>query len=308
MSVADSYLRYAHRRPGMDHDRYPLDNAFARPPLVWPGGARVAVWIMPMIEFFPFDMPLNLVPGGMTRPYPDYWNYTLRDYGNRVGVYRILRALDAAGFPASVAFNAVAAERDRFLVQQVRGRGWEVVGMGLDMAHLHSSVVPRDVESAWVQAAMDRLRRAVGEPVRGWVSPGLSESFVTPDLLGAAGVEYLCDWMNDELPYRFRTEAGELIAMPHGHELSDLKLIGDYGHTASQYAEQVIDSFDFLYREAADEGGRILSLPLRPWITGAPHRIAALERILKHMASRAGVWATTGSAILDAWREQAGRA
>ena len=308
MTVDASYLRYAHRRPGMDHERYPLDNAFARPPLKWPQGTRVAVWIMPVIEFFPLDMPLNLVSGGMTRPYPDYWNYTLRDYGNRVGIYRILRALDEAGFPASVAFNAGAAERDRFLVQEVLRRGWEVIGMGLDMAHLHSSAVPRDVESAWIEAAMERLRRATGQPIRGWISPGLSESFVTPDLLAAAGVEYFCDWMNDELPYGFKTEAGELIAMPHGHELSDLKLIGDYGHTASQYAEQVIDSFDFLYREAAEEGGRILSLPLRPWLTGVPHRIAALERILKHIASRAGVWATTGSAILDAWREQARRA
>ena len=312
MTVGAGYLRYAHRRPGMDHDRYDRDNVFAREPLRWPGGARVAVWLMPLVEFFPLDMPLNVAPGGMTRPYPDYWNYTLRDYGNRIGIYRILRALDERGLKASVAFNSRAAARDRFLVSQVIRRGWEVVAMGVDMGRIHQGDTGRDVETRWVQESVRTLRQATGATVNGWLSPALSESFDTPDLVVAAGIDYLCDWMNDDLPYwmnvRLPAGARQVAAMPHGHEISDLKLIGDYGHSATQYAEQVIDYFDFLYREAGEHGGRILSLPLHPWLIGVPHRIGALERILDHVTARAGVWPATGAEILASWRGQAGAA
>jgi len=307
MTVSRDYISYPHRRPGMDHDRYARDNVFAREPVRWPGNARVALWLMPLVEFFPLDMPLDAAPGGMTRPYPDYWNYTLRDYGNRVGVYRILRALDARGLKASVAFNSRAAERDRFLLDQVVRRGWEVVAMGTDMARIHRSDVPRHVEAGWVAESVSVLRRLSGQPVTGWVSPALSESFHTPDLVAAEGVEYLCDWMNDDLPYAFRVDGdAAFFAMPHGHELSDLKLASEYGHTASQYAEQVIDYFEFLYREASEHGGRILSLPLRPWLIGVPHRIGALERILDHVVARAGVWSATGAEILASWRARGG--
>jgi peptidoglycan/xylan/chitin deacetylase (PgdA/CDA1 family) len=309
MTVDAAYLHYAHRRAAMDHDRYGRDNVFAREPVRWPGGARVALWLVPLVEFFPLDMPLNVAPGGMTRPYPDYWNYTLRDYGNRVGIYRILRALDERGFRASVAFNSRAAARDRFLVEQVTRRGWELLAMGVDMGRIHQTGVDRATEAAWVEESVGTLRRIAGTPVAGWLSPAMSESFDTPDLVAAAGIEYLCDWMNDDLPYWFsvRPPSGptRVAAMPHGHEISDLKLIADYGHTASQYAEQVIDYFDFLYREAAEHGGRILSLPMHPWLIGVPHRIGALERILDHVAGKAGVWSATGAEILAAWRGQA---
>lgn len=308
MTVDPAYLSYPHRRPGMDHDRYPRDSVFAREALRWPDGARVALWLMPLVEFFPLDMPLNAAPGGMTRPYPDYWNYTLRDYGNRVGIYRILRALDARGLRASVAFNARAAARERFLLDQVTRRGWEVVAMGLDMGRIHQGGVGRDTESAWIRESVATLRRLSGQHVVGWVSPALCESFDTPDLVAAAGIEYLCDWMNDDLPYAFRVRVDGretfVTAMPHGHELSDLKLMADYGHSPRQYAEQVIDHFEYLYREAGEHGGRILSLPLRPWLTGVPHRIGALERILDHVAGRPGVWPATGAEILQCWRGQ----
>lgn len=311
MTVPAAYVDYPHRRPGMDHGRYPRDNVFSRRPVRWPGGARVALWLMPLVEFFPLDMPLNAAPGGMTRPYPDYWNFTLRDYGNRVGIYRILRALDSRGLRASVAFNSRAAERDRFLLDQVVRRGWEIVAMGTDMARIHGSGVAHDVEAGWVGESLAVLRRLSGQPVTGWVSPALSESFATPDLVAAEGVEYLCDWMNDDLPYAFRVDRqgtgpdAAFFAMPHGHEISDLKLMAEYGHTAGQYVEQVIDCFECLYREAAEHGGRILSLPLRPWLIGVPHRIGALERILDHVTARAGVWSATGAEILASWRSQA---
>jgi len=244
----------------------------------------------------------------MTRPYPDYWNYTLRDYGNRVGIYRILKALDERELPASVAFNAAAARRQPFPLDQAVRRGREVVGMGLDMGKLHHAGVDPATEAAWVAESIGTLRELSGQRVRGWVSPGLRESFRTPDLVAQAGIDYLCDWANDDLPYFLAVSGAapghRLVAMPHGHEISDVKLMLEYGHSPSAYAEQVCDYFDFLYDEAGEHGGRLLSLPLHPWLIGTPQRIGALERILDHVLQRGSVWPATGAQILECWRGQ----
>jgi allantoinase len=298
----------ARRAPGMDHDRYAWSSVFERPPIRWPGDARVALWLMPLIEWFPLDMPLNIVAGGMTRPYPDYWNYTLRDYGNRVGIYRILKALDERKLPASVAFNAAAARRQPFLLDQVLRRGWEVVAMGVDMGKLHHAGVDEATEAAWVTESVATLRRLSGQPVSGWVSPGLRESFRTPDLVAQAGIEYLCDWANDDLPYSFSVEGAgpgrSIVAMPHGHEISDMKLLLEYAHSPQAYVEQVCEYYDYLHAEAGDHGGRLLSLPLHPWLIGTPQRIGALERILDHILQRGSAWPATGAQVLECWHSQ----
>ncbi|MFC1822623.1 polysaccharide deacetylase [Thermodesulfobacteriota bacterium] len=311
MSVNKEYLEYPYRRPGMDHDRYARDNVFTRKRIKWPNDARVALWIMPLVEYFPLDMPLNAVPGGMTRPYPDYWNYTLREYGNRVGIFRIIRALDEREIRASAAFNSRAARRYPFLLDQVLRRDWEVVAMGVDMGKIHQGGIDREREAQWIGESLATLRELSGQPVKGWVSPGLSESFHTPDHVADEDVVYICDWMNDDLPYFFKVmrqgKEDFIVAMPHGHEISDLKLMADYGHTPKQYSEQVIDYFELIYREAENYGGRILSLPLHAWLMGTPSRIGSLEMILDHIFSREGVWIATGHEILACWRDQTER-
>lgn len=307
--MSDHLQSAARRRAaGMDHDRYAWSNVFERRPVRWPGDARVALWLMPLIEWFPLDMPLNAVAGGMTRPYPDYWNYTLRDYGNRVGIYRVLRALDERRLPASVAFNAAAARRQPFLLDQVVRRGFEVMAMGVDMGKLHHTGVDPATEMSWVSDSVTALRGLSGQPVTGWVSPGLRESFRTPDLIAQAGIEYFCDWANDDLPYHFTvTGAGpvdRLVAMPYGHEISDLKLILEYAHSPRAYAEQVCEYFDYIHAEADQHGGRLLSLPLHPWLIGTPQRIGSFERILDHILSRGSVWPATGAQIHAQWMDQ----
>ena len=152
--------------------------------------------------------------------------------------------------------------------------------------------------------AVATVRRVTGQPVRGWLSPGNSESLHTLDLLAEQGIEYVCDWVNDDLPYPMRVAAGRLVSMPYSHELSDTTIIWQFHHTTAEFAEQVVDQFDLLYREAQKHGGRILSLSLHPWIIGQPHRIRALETALGHVMSRAGVWPATGSEILAAFTAQ----
>ncbi len=306
--LPDSYLSYPYRRPGLDHNRYAAANAFKRKPVAWPNGARIALWIVPTLEFFPLDMepPLVKPPGTLDRPYPDYWNYTLRDYGNRVGFARIFRALEQRRLKASVALSSRLPERYPHIMREVRRLGFEVIAHGVDMSRIHATGIDVETERGWVQHSLTTLRQLSGQPVTGWYSPAHSESHATLDLVADAGCRYVCDWVNDDMPYSMQTASGQLYAMPQAHEISDLQLLHTYRHNPQQFVQQVTDHFDWLYREAgrSDCGGRIVALSLRPWLSGVPHRIAAVERVLDHMTTHAGVWSATGSEILEAWTAQ----
>ncbi len=304
MSLPDDYLRYPLRRYGMDHDRYDWQMAPRRRPVAWPGGARVALWVVPALEFFPLDQPAKpfRAPGGMVTPYPDLRHYTLRDYGNRVGVFRVFRALDDLGIRASVAINSKVAERYPFLLSEVVRRGWEVVAYGVDMGRLHYGGLDVETETAQVREAVGVLRRMSGQPVAGWLSPAKSESMNTLDLVAAEGIEYVCDWISDDMPFPLRTRSGEIVAMPLSHEMSDQTILHHYQHSEQAFLEQVTDQFDVLYREATPEDGRLMTLTIHPWMSGQPHRIGFLERALAHIMGHDGVWSATGAEILAAWR------
>ena len=306
MTLPIEYLSYPFRRRGMDHDRYGYSQVMARKPVEWPGGARVALWIVPTLEFFPLNMngkPFR-APGAMERPYPDYWNYTLRDYGNRVGVFRIFQALDVRNLKASVAVNARAAERMPFLMHEINRRSWEVIAHGLDMSHLHHAGLTEEEERSLIARSLATLRTASSGKVTGWLSPAMAESLRTPDLLAEAGIEYVCDWVNDDLPYAMRTQSGSLHAMPHAFEIDDLHLFWQYKHRPQDFVEEVLDHFRLLYREAARHGGRVMALSLHPWVIGVPHRIKALEDALDGIMDHADVWSATGAEILAAFRAQ----
>ncbi len=307
MSLPDDYLEYPWRRHGMDHDRYTWAHGFERPRVEWPGGKRVALWVVPALEFFPLNptgQPFK-APGSMVTPYPDFRHYTTRDYGNRVGIYRLLKVFDSLGIPASVAVNAAVAERYPVLLEDVVARGHEVIAHGYDMDSLHHSGLSADDERALVRRTLEALRRLSGQPVTGWLSPAQHESFATPDLVAEQGIEYVCDWINDDLPYRMNVADGTLWAMPHNTQFSDRKILIDYHQSEDAYVEQLRDAFDRLYREAEEHGGRILCLPLTPYITGLPFRIRALAGLLEHIVGHDGVWPATGAQILEAWRKAA---
>ncbi len=303
MSVSDEYLQYAQRRYGMDHDRYDWSILPQRKPVQWPGNARVALWVVPALQWFPLDMkglPFK-PPGAMQTAYPDLRHYTLRDYGNRVGIFRIMQALDHHGIRASVAVNAAVAARYPSLLRQCVSRHWEIIAHGQDMDHLHHGGLAPEAEQALVRNTLQMLRAACGQTVRGWLSPAKSQSAVTPDLLRAAGVDYVCDWVNDDMPYPMRTTGGTLHAMPHPVDIDDYTILVQNHHTEDDYRDQLCDQFDHLYRESQTQGGRIMAVSLHPWVIGQPYRIRALEEALQHIMGHDGVWAATGSEILDAW-------
>jgi allantoinase len=304
MSLPDDYLQYPRRRHGMDQDWYDWRSHFALPAQPWPNGACVAIWISTALEFFPLNptgKPFK-APGSMVTPYPDLRHYTTRDYGNRVGVYRLLRLFRDLGVQTSFAVNAAVAERYPQLVEDVLAGQHELIAHGVDMDRLHHGGLSDADEGALIDQSLAALQRLSGRRPRGWLSPARSESAQTPQLLAERGVEYLCDFVNDELPYPFRTTAGELTAMPLSFELSDRQILIDYHHSEDEYAQQVLDQFEVLNAESRQYGRRILSLPLTPYITGLPYRIGMLREVLTHLAAQRDVWFATGEQLLDAWR------
>lgn len=302
MTLGPEHFDYPHRSYGMDHDRYDWSMLSERKPVVWPNGAKLALWINVNLQFFPLDqqgIPFK-VPGGMTMPYPDLRHFSLRDYGNRVGIYRLLKAFDRYGITPTVAINAELVERAPYLIQTVVDRDYEVIAHGWNMDSLHYGGQAIDEERALIERTLTTLREATGQAVTGWLSPARNESENTPELLAANGVKYLCDWVNDDMPYPFKTQQGPLTAMPLSNELDDTFILMNNLHSEDSYVEQVCDACDFLLQEAEQKGGRMLALNIHPWMLGQPHRIGKLEQALAYITGRSGVWSANASEILAA--------
>jgi hypothetical protein len=302
VTLDPAYLDYPRRRRGMDHALYPWSNLFGRTPTSWPGEAKVAVWILVSLEWFPLtpaDAPFR-APGHMQTPYPDYRHYTVRDYGTRVAFYRLLDAFAAAGAKVSVACNAVIAERYPRVIADILAAGHELVAHSTDMNGTIATGLDEAAERELIRSALDRLERVAGSRPRGWLSIARSESWNTPRLLAEAGLDYVCDWPNDELPYRLATEAGDIVNLPLNHELSDRQIIATQQQSADSYVEQVQDAYRWLAGEAAQYGGRLLPLHLTPYIIALPYRIAAFQHLLGWLEAE-GAWFARGDEILDAW-------
>jgi len=306
MSLHPDYLQYPHRSPGMDHDLYDWSMLQDRKPVRWPGDKPLALWVNVSLQYFPLNQQGKPFPppGGMSTAYPDLRHYTLRDYGNRVGVFRVFEALDRYRVTASVAMNGRLAEKAPYLLGRVLEREHELIAHGWHMDAPHYGGMPREEEAELVQRSLRVLSEASGRPVRGWLSPGKSQSENTPSLLVESGIDYQCDWINDDMPFPFRTPAGELTAMPLSTELEDRFIVLNNGHSEQSYADQVCDAFDFLLAEAREQGGRMLALNIHPWMLGQPHRIGALERVLDHLTAGDDTWSASPSAIRAAWLEQ----
>jgi len=306
MSLPNESMQYPQRRHGMDHERYEWSNLPDRPKVSWPGGARIALWVTPILQWFPLDMTATpfLAPGGLTMPYPDYRHYTNRDYGNRVGIFRLLELMDRFKLTGSVMINATIAQRYPSLLSELTKRQLEIVAHGVDMGHLHHSGLSREDETDLVKRALDILQSRTGAPVQGWLSPARAQSWNTLDILAEQGIEYCCDWANDDMPYETRAGGKKVLSMPLAHESDDRMILQEFRHTEDQWLQQTKDRFDVLYGEAERYGGRVMSLPLHAWIMGVPYRTTYVREALEYMLAREGVWVATGAQIAAEFRRQ----
>lgn len=299
MTLDPSYLEYARRREGMDHDLYRWSNMFTRRPIAWPGNAQVMTWIVVDLEWFPItpnDQPFR-APGHMQTAYPDYRHYTSRDYGTRLGIYRLLDALDKVGATASIAMNAAIAERYPVLVADIVTAGHEVIAHATDMNDAIATGVPEEEERAMILTSLEGIERATGTRPTGWLSVARSQSFNTPALLAQAGLAYMCDWVNDDLPYRMATQHGAILNLPLNHELSDRQILNVQQQSMDSYCEQVRDAFTWIASEVRTNGGRMLPLNITPYIIGLPYRMAEFEELLLWLAAQPGNAFATGAQI-----------
>ena len=306
MSLEKSYFDYPHRSYGMDHDRYDWSMLTDRKQVQWPDGKKLALWVNVPLQFFPLNQkgePFK-VPGGMTMPYPDLRHFSLRQYGNRVGIYRFLKAFDRYDIKPTFAMNTRLAETNPYLLNKIVERGDEISCHGYHMDAIHWNGLGKDSEKELIAKSLDGLRKLTGQEIKGWLSPAKNESDDTPDLLAANGIEYFSDWVNDDMPYQFRTSNGELTAMPLTTEIEDRFVINGNLHSEDSWVDQVCDAADFLRKEADTQGGRILALNIHPWLMGQPHRIAKLEKALEYITNIDGVWSAYAGEIRDTWMSQ----
>lgn len=297
MSLDPAYLEYPRRRHGYDHDLYDWSAIHTRPDFRWPGGVHVAAWIVISLEWFPIepnDVPFR-APGHMQTPYPDYRHYTARDYGNRVGIWRMLDALKAHGLPASIAMNSAIASRYPALLDRILADGHEIIAHGRTMNDSIASGMAPGAEAAIIQGSLAELAAAGVRPT-GWLSIARSQSWDTATLLQQAGLTYCCDWVNDELPWAFRNG---LINLPLNHELSDRQVVMVQQQSADSYAQQIGDAADWLLGEGAP---RLLPIHVTPYIMGLPYRIAAFEVLLAGLVERQ-LWVGRGDAIVNHWSQ-----
>ena len=307
MSLGKDYIEYPKRRHGMDHDLYAWSNMFERSSIDWGKGKKLAVLIVAALEYFPMqpnEGPFR-APGHMVTPYPDLRHYTARDSGPRVGFFRFLKVFESLGIKASVPMNAAIAERYPFIVEQVISGGHEIIGHSMTMNDIQFGGMERQAEADLIGQSVAVLQRVSGQKIRGWRSIAGSESENTLSLLVDAGIDFVCDWVNDDLPYRIKTDRGAITSLPLNHELSDRQMIAVCQNSEEQLVEQISDQADLLVAEAETYGGRMFAFSLTPYITGLPYRIKALEAALAPIVASDNVWVATGAEILDAFTAQA---
>ena len=298
----------AERRYGMDHEHYDWSPISTRGVLRWPEQARVALCVVISLDHMEWEPPAGsvqspMLAGGLgPRAEPDYPRLTHRDYGHRVGIFRVFDVLEKYGIPPTVAMDALTAEHYPELVRHCQTRDCEIIGHGISASQMITSRMTEQEERAYIDASIQALARATGSAPVGWLGSEYGESARTPHLLAQAGIRYVCDWTNDEQPYRMKTVERELYSLPIMLELDDVHALWDRRIQIDRYEQLLRESFGRLYRDGANTG-RLLVLHLHPWLIGQPFRIGFLDAALGAMTQRQGVWAAHGSAIID-WFQQ----
>lgn len=296
------------RREGMDHDHYEWSPIVARPKLEWPGGARVALCVIVALEHMEWAPPAGSVQApnlythlALQRPIPEIWSVSHREYGHRVGIFRVLDVLHKHGIRPTIAIDALTASHYPWLVRYCAQRNCEFIAHGISASRMITSRMSEAEERAYIAESIEAVHEATGAAPQGWSGPEYGESTRTPRLLAEAGIRYVCDWVNDEQPYPMKTEP-PVYALPVMVELDDVVALRDRRFRVDEYAVQLTDAFDTIYRDSA-ASGRALVLNLHPWLMGQPFRIGFLDAALAHMVRHRHVWAATGSEIIEAYRD-----
>ncbi|MET8794870.1 polysaccharide deacetylase family protein [Nocardia sp. NPDC004568] len=277
----------------MDNELFDYSAIVDRDPIRWPGGARVAFYVGLNIEHYRVDRPSTSIFAGTAGQVPDPLNYGWRDYGPRVGFWRILESLDRHGIRASALLNSDVLQRYPRIIAAGRERDWAWLAHGRNNSVLQAEIAAAD-ERAYLADVLTTIERGTGKRPRGWMGPALSESFRTPELLRELGVDYVLDWTNDDQPYPLRVPG--LFSLPYSVELNDNTLFLGTGLTGPDFVRIVRDQLDRLWADS-ETSGRVLALALHPFVTGQAFRARYLDEALAYIVEHPGVWVTTSDEI-----------
>jgi allantoinase len=290
------------RRKVMTEDgranRVAYSSPYHRPSVKLPGGAKLGVWLILNIEKWDINgvMARSYLPApqGAQTPAPDIPNYSWFDYGMRVGFWRIKRVLDKHGVRATVSLNAPVCDAYPEMVRAMLDKKWEILAHGFEQRAIFLEKDQRAV----IRKTMETIRNFTGKSPRGWMGPGLHETFDTPDILAEEGFEYVADWVNDDQPYSLKVKTGRLIAVPYTVELNDIVISVVQQHSSQEIYERGCVAFDTLYAEGA-ESSRIMGISMHPYVSGAAHRTKYVDMLLEYIKRHEGVLFMTGEEILD---------
>lgn len=266
-----------------------------RPKIVWPGGARIAVWIAPNIEFYEFAPPTNPQRTPWARPLPDVLAYSHRDHGNRAGWRRMMAAMDAAGFRGSVSLNVALCDHHPEIITACADRGWEFFSHGIYNTRYAYGMTPEE-EREIIRDSARTIAKWTGQRMDGWLAPALSNTPATMDLLAEEGVLYTCDLFHDDQPTPVNVASGRLISIPYSLEMNDVIVLNANMATPRHYGTIIKRQFDQLHKEGA-ASGTVMCIPLHPYLIGQPHRMAPFAEALDYIAGHEGVWKATGREI-----------
>ncbi|WP_229676268.1 polysaccharide deacetylase family protein [Polaromonas eurypsychrophila] len=283
-------------------DRVPYEPIVGRRPFTLPGNARVAVWTIVNVEnWLPESaMPRAVLSPPMGQPLlPDLPNWCWHEYGMRVGFWRFLEVLNSRKLRATFAVNGTACHEYRAACQAALDAGWEFMGHG----HVQKPMHRVEDQAEAIRLTMEAIRAFTGQAPRGWESPGLTETETTIDLLAAAGIEYVADWVLDDQPVAIQTRSGPIVSVPYSVEINDVVISAVQQHASDELFRRGRDQFDQLYKEGASIA-RVMAISIHPYLTGVPHRIRYLEALYDHILQHEGVVMMTGGEIMDVFKAQ----
>ncbi len=278
------------QRPLKTHGRYAYSAITRRPDFSWPEGRRLAVYIGFNIEHFEFGSGLGAALGPKN-PEPDVLNYSWRDYGNRVGVWRCLELFELLKLPVGALINTALYDYCPEVIAAFVRRGDELIGHGHSNSERQGDMKPED-EKALLQYCRERIKKESGVAPSGWLSPWISESSATPDLLAETGYRYTLNWCHDDQPSVFNTRSGKLWSIPYPQELNDIPMIVARQMDARDFADMIVDNFDEMLEQSKAQP-LVMGIALHPYIVGQPYRLRHLRCALSHLAKGKGVWFTT---------------
>ncbi|AKA01823.1 polysaccharide deacetylase family protein [Streptomyces noursei] len=279
----------------MDNQLYDYSPITERDPIAWPGGARIAFYVGLNVEHYQVDRPSTSIFPGTAGLAPDPLNYGWRDYGPRVGIWRLIESLDRHGMRASVMLNSDVGDRYPQIVEAGRARNWAWIAHGKNNSLFQADMSP-DEERAYLAEVVGTIERTTGHRPRGWLGPALTETFRTPELLAELGLDYVLDWSNDDQPYRLNVPG--MLSVPYSIEVNDISLFVGKSLSGPDFVQIVKDQLDQLHEDAAGSG-RVMSLVLHPFVINQPFRHKYLDQALEYVAQHPGVWLTTSDEIAE---------